>query len=278
MVEDRERDTWKDWCNSAFLRNGYGAFPPDTEDPLPTVLFSDKLFSDEDIADMPVLDNEEMPVSALQVFADEGVSLVPPDIDWIVRMNNNETAFLDKRMGEVLVLSMEICDPPIHSDTLDVRISYGAMEWLCLLYSASSGSAGANTVAIRLDSKGLDHWRGVIWNPDIVGRQCLHVCYDCLCLMALFRDVMLLVHDWVAWSMWTGIESGYCRTITWELGYLGSINPPCDADRLCGHNEWQIKELEVMGMPGGSDNNRCVRDCAGGPFRGKDYDHGDWTV
>ena len=25
-VEDRERDTWEDWCD---FRNGYGAFPPD---------------------------------------------------------------------------------------------------------------------------------------------------------------------------------------------------------------------------------------------------------
>ena len=78
-VQDHEKDTWKDWCDSAF-RNGYGVFPPDTDDPLPTVVFNDKLFLDEDIADMPVSDNEEMPVSALQVFADEGVPLVHPDI------------------------------------------------------------------------------------------------------------------------------------------------------------------------------------------------------
>ena len=52
-VEDRERDTWEDWCESAF-QNGHGAFPPDTDDPLPMVVFSDKLFSDEEIADMPV--------------------------------------------------------------------------------------------------------------------------------------------------------------------------------------------------------------------------------
>ena len=55
-------------------------------------------------------------------------------------------------------------------------------------------------------------------------------------------------------------------------------------DRLCGRNEWQIKELEVVVMPGGSDNNRfqrcaCVRGTALGVlFRGKNYDHGDWTV
>ena len=68
-------------------------------------------------------------------------------------------------------------------------------EWLCLLYSASSGSAQDNSVAARLDCTGLDHWRGIVWDPGIVGQQCLHVCYDCLCLMALFRDAMLLVHD-----------------------------------------------------------------------------------
>ena len=70
-VEDRERDTWEDWCESAF-RNGYSAFPPETDDPLPTVVFSDKLFSDEDIADMPMSDNRDLPVSALQVFTDVG--------------------------------------------------------------------------------------------------------------------------------------------------------------------------------------------------------------
>ena len=31
----------------------------------------------------------------------------------------------------------------------------------------------------------------VLW-----GGRCLHVCCDCLCVIALFHDVMLLVHDW----------------------------------------------------------------------------------
>ena len=50
--------------------------------------------------------------------------------------------------------------------------------------------------------------------------------------MALFRAVMLLVHNWAEWSVWTETKTGYCRTIAWELGYMGSINPPCDVDRL----------------------------------------------
>ena len=81
-----------------------------------------------------------------------------------------------------------------------------------------------------------------------------------------------------------GTESGYCRTITWELGYLGSLSSPCDVDRLCDRNAWQIKELAVVVMTDGNDDNRlqrcaCVcRTSLGGPFRGNDSDHGDWTA
>ena len=169
---------------------------------------------------MPVPDNEELPVSALQVFTDEGVPLVPLDIERMVRIDNNELALMDRQMGEASVLSMEICDPPIHSDTLDARISQGDTELLCL-YSASLGSTRDDTRAIIVYDKGLDHWRGVVWDPGIVGQQCLHVCYGCLYLMALFRAVMLLVHYWATWSSWTGTESGYCRTITWGNKIFG---------------------------------------------------------
>ena len=110
-------------------------------------------------------------------------------------MDKNELALMDRRVDEASVLSMEICDPPIYSNTVDARISQGDTEWLCLLYSASSQSVRDDTIVIRLDGKGLDHWKGVVWDPGIVGQQCLHVCCDCLCLMALFRDMMLLAHD-----------------------------------------------------------------------------------
>ena len=153
-----------------------------------------------------------------------------------------------------------------------------------------------NSVAARLDCTGLDHWRGIVWDPGIVGQQCLHVCYDCLCLMALFRDAMLLVHDWAALSTWTGTETGYWLAITWELRFLGSINPPCDVDRFCGRDEWQIKELEVVVTPSGGNDIRfqqcaCARetsvsvisagmlpilviglsDCVGGPLGCSDW-------
>ena len=145
---------------------------------------------------------------------------------------------MDSRIGEVSVLSLGVCDPSINMDTLDVGISDNDEVWL--LYSASSGSVWDNSVAAGLDCKHLDHWRGIVWDPGIVGKRCLHMCYDCLCLKALFRDAMMLVHDWAALSTRTGTGIGYCRTITWELGSLGSINPPCDVDRFFGRDEWQI--------------------------------------
>ena len=63
-----------------------------------------------------------------------------------------------------------------------------------------------------------------------MGGHYLHVCCDCLCVIALFRDVMLLIHDWAALSTWIGPGIGYGRTYTWEVGYLGSIYPPWDVD------------------------------------------------
>ena len=24
----------------------------------------------------------------------------------------------------------------------------------------------------------MDYWRGIVWDPGIVGKRCLHVCYD----------------------------------------------------------------------------------------------------
>ena len=49
-VGDHERDTWDDWCDSAF-RNGLGGFPPGDEDTQPPVVFSDQLFWDDDMAE-----------------------------------------------------------------------------------------------------------------------------------------------------------------------------------------------------------------------------------
>ena len=126
-IEDRERNSWVDWCNSAF-GNGFSTFPSDADDPQPMVVFSDKLFSDEVLADTPVLVHEEMPILALQVFTDEGVPLVPPVIDQTVRRIRDELICQDKRMDEVSVFPLSICDPPIHSGTSDMGLSHGGTK------------------------------------------------------------------------------------------------------------------------------------------------------
>ena len=212
-------------------------------------VFSDNLFSDEVPADSPVSDGEELTVSVLPVFAEEGAPLGPPVTDGFVRIDNHVLALMNRRMGKASVCLSEISAPRIHGYAIDAGKSLGDTGWLCLLYSTSSRSAR--------DGKGLDHWKGVVWDPGIVGQQYLHVCCDCLCLITLFHEIRLLAHDWVLCSLWTGAVSGYCQTITWELGYAHSINPPCDVDRLYNGNEWQIKALEMVVIPEGV--LRCAR-------------------
>ena len=63
------------------------------------MVFSDKLFSDEDPADMTVSGMNELTVSVLKVFTDEGAPLVPPVIDRIVQMDDNELVLMNRRMG-----------------------------------------------------------------------------------------------------------------------------------------------------------------------------------
>ena len=84
----------------------------------------------------------------------------------------------------------------------------------------------------------------------------MSVCYDCLCLMALFRALMSLARDWV----------------------VPRIYPPCVVDRLGGY----LMEIKVpgLGLVLSEDKNnsarRYVQNSAGGLFRGKDFAHADW--
>ena len=103
----------------------------------------------------------------------------------------------DNRRDEVSVLSWPICDPPIHIGDEDADLSHGDMERVCLMYPAGARRVNNGTVAIALDGQRLDHWRSVVWDPDIMGSQGLSVCYDCLCLMVLYRAVMLLAHNYL---------------------------------------------------------------------------------
>ena len=86
-----------------------------------------------------------------------------------------------------------------------------------------------------VDSPGLNHSHTVSWDPGVADSRVLSVCYDCLCLIALFRVVMSLARDWVEVFVWTGHDEGYCRSTGWELRYWPRLYPPCVLDRLGGY-------------------------------------------
>ena len=71
-VEDFERNTWADWCGSAF-ETAFGAFPPAADDTQPTVMFSNRLFSDEELADTVVSVHRDVPMLPLRRFTDVGL-------------------------------------------------------------------------------------------------------------------------------------------------------------------------------------------------------------
>ena len=206
--DDDERNTWADWCDSAFW-TAFGTFPSEADGPQPMVAFSDGLLSEEVLADTAVTVHEELPMLALGIFSDVGVTVIPPVVDRPVRRIMDGLVGKDKRMDEVSVFSWPICSPPIHIGTGDVDLSHGDTERVCLLYPAGARSVNNGTVAIAWDGQRLDHWRSVVWDHGIVDSQGLSVCYDCLCLMALFRAVMSLIHDWAEWYVWTGTISGH---------------------------------------------------------------------
>ena len=141
-----------------------------------------------------------------------------------------------------------------------------------------------------MDSQRLDHWRTVSWDPGIVDSRVLSVCYDCLCLMALFRAVMSLVHHWAEWCVWIGPDAGYCRTIAWEEQYLPRLHPSCVVDRLCSHST-EIKVPGFVHMLNRGRNIssmavclygvRCTmyaQDFAGGLLHRKDFAHAEWLL
>ena len=138
---------------------------------------------------------------ALWLFSEVGVAVIPPVAHQPVRRIITRLVGRDNRMGEVSVLPRPLCDPPIRLGVGDAALSHS--EGACLLYPAGARCMKGGTVAITLDGRRLDHWCTVVWDPVIEGSRALtvHVCYDCLCLMTLFRAVMSMVHHWAEWSV-----------------------------------------------------------------------------
>ena len=92
--------------------------------------------------------------------------------------------------------------------------------------------------------RGLNHWHTVSWDLGVADYRVLSVCYDCLCLMGLFRTVISLARDCVEVFVWTGHDEGSCHSTGWEQWYLPRIYPPCVVHRLGGY----LKEIKVPGF------------------------------
>ena len=112
--------------------------------------------------------HKELPMLALRIFSDVGVTVIPPIVDRLVIRIMDRLVGKGKRMDEVSVFTWPKCDPPIHIGDGDVDLSHGDTELACLLYPAGARSVNNGTVAIALDGQRLDHWHSVVWDPGIV--------------------------------------------------------------------------------------------------------------
>ena len=229
-------------------------FPPEAADTRPAVMFSNRLFSEEELANMVVSVRRDVPMLQVQRLTDVGVAVIPPVADRPVQRTVNRSVGWDDRMDEVSVLCWPVCDPPIRIYVVNAALTHTIR--VCLLYPVGAGDLKGGSVGGRR----LDHWRTIVWDPGIVDSRALSACYDCLCFMALFRAVMSLVHHGTEWSVWTGTDAGYCRTIAWEERYLPRLHPPCVVDRLCGHST-NIRVPGFVLMLNG-DRNISPRRCA----------------
>ena len=99
-VEDRERDTWDDWCDSAF-HNGYWFFSQ-----MPLVVFSDQLLWENDIAESSRIlpDGGQAPVSTSPLLSGTIVPLEFPDSGRTARWDDDGLEVLDRRLSEFSVL------------------------------------------------------------------------------------------------------------------------------------------------------------------------------
>ena len=197
---------------------------------------------DEDWSDTSVSSYVEMPVLAL----------------------NSEVVSVKERSVGVWGLPLTVCNSRFRSGASDGTLLSEDMKWLCFLSSADEKTGEVGAMSMDLGGQSLDHWRGVACNPGIVGQQHVFLCYDCLCLMALFRAIGLLIQDWAIWPVWTGMIPGDCRTIPWEVGWIYGLITPCDVSCLCAVMNQRIKGIQgdvVVVMTDRVEDNR-LRRCA----------------
>ena len=111
-----------------------------------------------------------------------------------------------------------------------------------------------------VDELRMDHSRTVTWDQGIADSLTILVCYDCLCLMALFRTVMYLVHYWTGRIVWTGPDEGPGRSMAWMEQYLSGVYPPCVVDWLL-NDVTEIKAFDrffVINVDRNNSDPRCT--------------------
>ena len=114
------------------------------------------------------------------------------------------------------------------SVVLDLRLTHEYVGYvdgdiyiahLCLL-----GRSGMENIMQRneeyVDVRGLNHRHTVSWDPGLADSRPLAVCYDCLCLISLFRTVMSLSYNLDEVFGWIGHDEGYDCSPAGALGYL----------------------------------------------------------
>ena len=70
-------------------QNAFGAFPPEAADRWPAVVFSNHLFSGEELANTVVSVRGDVPMSPVQQLTDMGVAIIPPVADRPVQRTVN---------------------------------------------------------------------------------------------------------------------------------------------------------------------------------------------
>ena len=215
-----ECNTWADVCTLAF-QGAMDEFLLEVAEIRPAVVFWNSLFPGEECANVIVSVQGDVPMSPVLQVTDKGVAMIPPVTDQHVQR------------------------------TVSRSVSWGAYSVrLCLLYPDGTEDL-QDLRGGSVDSQRLDHWRTVSWDPGIADSRAISVCYDCLCLMALFRAVMFV---------WTGPDEGNCHSIAWEERYLPRLHPPCVVDRLFGYTT-EIKVPGIVLMLN-KDRNNSARRCA----------------
>ena len=114
---------------------------------------------------------------------------------------------------------------------------------LCLL-----GRSGVENIMQR-NEKYVDVWRlnhrhMVSWDPGVADSRHLAECYDCLCLISLFRTMMSLSYDWDEVFGWIGHDEGHDCSPAGALGYLPRcLYSPLVMDRMTQYRT----EIKVPG-------------------------------